>query len=335
MLTIQEIESACNSAQLEKQPRNDAEPLAFPFQETYFPLGFPATVRTNSELVLEQYRQLWGRFTQLRATDPIIVDAQLVPSQSRECPPEPSYRVMMSSMIAVADKDNWSIVDLDRLQVAITISEAALAHPLYVQYFLLGMPGCCISTALATPVHAGCVALEGRGVLLCGDSGAGKSSLSYACARNGWTYVSDDGSYLLNGGVERFVTGDCYKVRFRPTAAALFPELDGLALTPRATGKPSIELATAAQPAIACTQTTRVDHIVFLNRRVGGAQELLPYHKDVARQYMRQSLFGSAASKATQYAAIDSLLTTGVYELRYNNLNWAVDRLRMLVEQGR
>jgi hypothetical protein len=335
MLTIEEIESACSSTRLVKLPRNFVEPPDFPFEETYFPYGFPVTVRTNSELVLEQYRQLWGRFTLLRDTDPINVDVQLVPSESRECPPEPTYRMMMSLLTAVADRDNYSVVDLDRCQVTITISEAALAHPLYLQYFLLGSPVCIVSTALATPVHAGCVALEGRGALLCGDSGAGKSSLSYACASNGWTYVSDDGSFLLNGGTERMVTGDCYKVRFRPSAAALFPELEGLQLTPRAAGKPSIEVPTASMPGIECSQTTRVEYIVFLNRRAGGAQELVPYQKDVARQFMRQQLFGSAASKATQYAAIERLLTTNIYELRYNSMSWAVDRLRMLVEEGR
>lgn len=335
MLTIEEIETACSSARPVKLPKNFVEPPDFPFEKTYFPFGFPATVRTNSELVLQQYDQLYGRFTMLRSTEPIAVDVQLVPSATRECPPEPSYRMMMGAHITVADKDNYSVVDLDRCQVMITISEAALAHPLYAQYFLLGMPAVCVSTSMATPVHAGCVAFEGRGVLLCGDSGAGKSSLSYACASNGCTYVTDDASFLLNGGTERMISGDCYKVRFRPTAASLFPELEGLDLTPRAAGKPSIEMETASMPGIECTQLTRADYIVFLNRRTGGTQELLPYNKDVARQFMRQTIWGPATTKSLQYAAVERLLTVDIYELRYNNMNWAVDRLRMLVEDGR
>jgi hypothetical protein len=241
---------------------------------------------------------------------------------------------MMPLIMAVADSNNYGIVDLDRCYTKIVVSRAALQHRLYAQYFLLGTPACCIATTHATPIHAGCVALGGRGVLLCGDSGAGKSTLSYACARQGWTYVSDDASFLLNGGTERMITGDCSKVRFRPTAAELFPEIDGMEITPRAAGKPSIELQMDITPHIARAQTAHVDFMVFLNRRAGGPPQLVPYSKDVARQFMRQVLYGSSITRAAQYAAIERVLTMPVFELRYKCIDWAVNRLRMLVENG-
>ena len=128
--------------------------------------------------------------------------------------------------------------------------------------------------------------------MLLGDSGAGKSSLSYACARAGWTYIADDASFLLNGGGERIIVGNCHQVRFRPTAAELFPEIEELAITPRAAGKPSIEMPMASMPHIVCAPTTHVDFLVFLNRRMGGPPELRSYRKDVAQSFMRQALFG-------------------------------------------
>jgi hypothetical protein len=334
MLTIEELESACASSQPVKLPKHGMESPDLQFEETLYPYGFPAVVRSNSDAVLEQFRELWGHFEKQHNAEPLRVDAQLAEGESMECPPEPSYRLMMPLFMAVADSNNYSVVDLDRCYTNIVVSRAALRHRLYAQYFLLGTPGCCIATTHTTPIHAGCVALGGRGVLLCGDSGAGKSTLSYACARQGWTYVSDDGSYLLNGGTERMVTGDCYKVRFRPTAAELFPEIESLEITPRAAGKPSIEMQTDTMPYIARTQTTHVDFIVFLNRRAGDPQRLVPYRKDVARQFMRQVIYGSAITRAAQYAAIERLLTMEVFELRYRCMDWAVNRLRMLVEKG-
>jgi hypothetical protein len=76
-----------------------------------------------------------------------------------------------------------------------------------------------------------------------------------------------------------------------------------------------------------------VDFIVFLNRRAG-TEQLVPYSKDVARQFMRQVLFGPVDSLALQYGAIERLLTAPVFELRYTGVHWAIDRLRTLVQEG-
>jgi hypothetical protein len=123
-------------------------------------------------------------------------------------------------------------------------------------------------------------------------------------------------------------------VRFRPSAAAIFPEIDGLEITPRAAGKPSIELATAQIPWMRCAQTAQVDFVVFLNRRAEGPPELVPYGKDVARSAMRQVLYGSVESLRAQYFALERLLTAEVFELRYRDLDWAVDRLETLTAKG-
>ncbi len=335
MLSIEDLEAACTTSQRVEPQRHNMEPPELSYQTTFYPFGFPAEVTTNSENVLKQYEELWGNFTKQHDTEPLRVDVQVVDTHTTECPPEPTYRYMQPFMVCVADANNYSMVDLESCQTRIVISRAALRNRLYAQYFILGTVGCCISARYTTPVHAGCVALDGRGVLLCGDSGAGKSTLSYACARAGWTYLTDDGSYLLNGGTKRLVTGDCHKVRFRPSAAQLFPEVEGLEITPRAAGKPSIEMPTARVASIATAQTARVDFIVFLNRRASSPPQLVPYRRDVARHFMRQSLYGPPQLLATQYRAIERLLTAQVFELRYTDLNWAIDRLRVLVQEDR
>jgi hypothetical protein len=83
-----------------------------------------------------------------------------------------------------------------------------------------------------------------------------------------------------------------------------------------------------------CASTTQVDFIVFLNRRVTGPPELVPYRKDVARYFMRQVLWGSEESRAVQYEAIERLLKAEIFELRYRDLDWAVRRLETLIREG-
>jgi hypothetical protein len=50
---------------------------------------------------------------------------------------------------------------------------------------------------------------------------------------------------------------------------------------------------------------------------------------------MRQALWGSAMTRAAQYAALENLLKTEIFELRYTSIDWATHRLRALVERGR
>ena len=335
MLTIPEIAEACDAGDELDFSRHAIEPADLHLAATYYPFGFPAEVRTNCAEVLEVMTGLWGRFEQRYDTTPIRSEVYVVDGVSRECPPEPVYRLIRPLLLAVADGDNYSIVDLERDRTQITISRAALSHRLYAEYFLLSSPVALVATRRATPIHAACVERNGRGVLLCGDSGMGKSTLSYACARAGWTYISDDATFLLQDRDDRMVTGDCHRVRFRPTAAELFPEIRGRDITPRAAGKPSIELPTSSLPNITPSQTTRIDYIVFLNRFSSAEPELKPYRKDVARHFMRQSIFGVEETMTVQYRDIERLLEAEIFELHYSGLEWALGRLQQLVEEGK
>ena len=335
MMTIQEIEAACEAMQPLDFSRHEIDAPALSLQKMFYPLGFPAEVRTNCTGVLEIMEELWGKFEKQHDTEPILADVHVVESSSKECPPAPVYRFIAPLLLGVADGDNYCISDLQRSKSQITISRAALQSKLYAGYFLLGSPVTHVATRFTTPVHAGCVALDGRGVLLCGDSGAGKSTLSYACARAGWTYVADDGSFVINDREDRMVTGDCHHVRFRPTTVELFPELEGLEVTPRAAGKPSIELPTAPMPHMSCTQNAQVDYIVFINRHSGGEQELRPYRKDVSRYAMRQTFYGLPEMRKKHDQTIERLLEAEVFELRYTDLDWGIDRLQRLVREGK
>src|SRR5260370_42173942 len=63
--------------------------------------------------------------------------------------------------------------------------------------FLEGMANSLLCEHHLAAVHSAAVAYRGRALLLCGDSGAGNSFLPYAYARRGWTYTSEDGSFLV------------------------------------------------------------------------------------------------------------------------------------------
>jgi hypothetical protein len=334
-MTVPEIESACDASKPLDITGHEIEGSELSYLGMFYPYGFPTQIRTNASELLARFGEMWDAFEQRFDTEPIRVDVHVVKTETTECPPGPTYRLMRPLMTAVADGDNYMVADLARSRSQLTISDAAMNHKQYLWYFFLEASACQhIGARFTTPVHGGCVARNGRGVLLLGDSGAGKSTLSYACARAGWTYVTDDGSFLLNGGSKRTIIGNCHQVRFRPTAATLFPELEGFKITPRAKGKPSVEVPTAALPHMTCAQTAQVDFLVFLNRHAAGPPELVPYRKEVARFFMRQTLYGLDEWCDAQYAAIEQLLAAEVFELRYSDLDWAVQRLERLTQEG-
>jgi hypothetical protein len=333
---IQEIDTAQESEVPSESGRHEMEGPELSFHSTFYPFGFPLEVRTNSAEMLVLMEQTWGVFEKRFDYEPLRTDIRVLETDATECPPTPIYRLMQPMLTAVADKDNHLLADLSTGRTYVTLSSTALRFKPYLRFFFLELTaGNHIGTRYATPIHGGCVSLHGCGVLLCGESGAGKSSLSYACARSGWRYVTDDCSLLLNCGERNMVTGNCHKVRFRPTAAELFPEVAEIDLTPRAGGKPSIELPTGPMHHIIQSQMEEVKFVVFLNRRSRHEPGLFPYRKEVARQFMRRVLYGTPETLAAQHQAIERLLKVNVLELRYADLDWAIDRLRVLVEEGR
>lgn len=333
LLTTEQVKNAW----INREPIMFGDPVLahvnFPYQREFYPLGFPVTVATNSDAVLVAAEQSWGRFTRTFHTESIRIEIGVTGRDISECPATPVCRMRDHLVTNIADGENFAICDLQQRSALIWVTEAALQFQSYFRYFFLESAAMCILSGVeATAIHAACVTLNDRGVLLCGDSGAGKSTLSYACARTGWTYITDDASYLVRGFDWR-VAGNCHQIRFRPSAEELFPELSGLEIVRRAgVGKPSVELTPDAN--IQRANTACVKHIVFLKRGVQ-KQELVDFPRQVAHLIMEQSAFSMPFDVDRKLTAIDQLLTQEVYELRYNDLDWAITRLTQLVQEGR
>lgn len=310
--------------------------LELPFKETLYPLGFPVEIETNSEEVLIAMTESWHGFMKLFDTPPFRMRVCVREGNSSECPPSPVCRVQQHIVSSVADSDNFSITDCAQGFSAIWLTKAATSYPDYCRYFLLDSAVLCmICTSYTTPIHAACVDLEGCGVLLCGDSGAGKSTLAYACAQAGWTYITDDASFLINSRQDRLVVGNSNQARFRPGSQQFFKELSGKPITKRGEiGKPTIELPISSVRNITTSYVSRVNHIVFLNRREVKHQELIPFPVKVARYFMLQRLYGLPETLKVQEAMIDRVLDAGALELRYTSLDWAIERLGRLAVEG-
>jgi hypothetical protein len=306
-----------------------------PFSATYFPLGFPLEIRTNTREVLAAAEESWGTFEQRVEMPPIRMQVGMRDGPSL-CPGVMVPRGHRHLLTGIADADNFFVIDLKKDLSFAWISPGAVAHRRYLRYCVL--ESCMLShiaNRYAAPVHAACVSRDGRGVLLCGESGMGKSSLAFGCARAGWTYTSDDATYLVYGRSDRQVLGRCNSIRLRPSAADLFSEVKGRPLTPRMQGKPSIEIETRELPGFQTSVETRADFMVFLNRKKDAPQELVPFPQEAAQRYLRENLNWDEGIRGAQLACVQRMDSAQAYELRYHDLDWAIGRLEHMVRENR
>ena len=85
-------------------------------------------------------------------------------------------------------------------------------------------------------VHAACVAVDGRGLLLPGTSGSGKSTLSIALARAGFGFLGDDIVFLASEAAGLSVLAFPDEIDVTDQTAGFFPELRPLLERPPTPG---------------------------------------------------------------------------------------------------
>jgi len=87
------------------------------------------------------------------------------------------------------------------------------------------------------PLHAGCVARDGRGVLLAGTSGAGKSTLTAALVADGWDFLTDDMVFVTRQAGEMWACGFSDEIDCSDDTAAMFAQLRYLVGEPTLAGR--------------------------------------------------------------------------------------------------
>src|SRR5271170_3821768 len=302
--------------------------MELPLRRTFYPLGFAVEVLTNHPEVLEAAAESFGNRHLRHGSTALQIRVGVSETGCTGWPPEPIRREYNHLYLMVADTENQALLDLRAGANFVWLNECALKSRLYLRYnFVEKVVYLLLGASVVTDLHAGCVSKNGKGILLCGDSGAGKSTLSYACARAGWTYTSDDTSYLINGSPLPRVIGHAHRVRFRPAAKTLFPELEHREVTPRMEGKASIEVPVWELPRIDTATEATVCSIVYLNRYAEAKGKLSPLPHGSATERMCKELYSAGEIRARHEKVLERLADIPTFELRYCSLDQAIQQL--------
>ncbi len=308
------------------------------FRHVLFPFGFPAQIKSNDATVIRAAEQSWATFRHRFRETPIEIRFLVSDFISRRVPCCPVFRAQANLLMLVADAHNFACCDLASGFGFACLTKTAVLNKDYVRYhFLEAMAYTLLDAKHLVAVHAACLIRSGHGVLFVGDSGAGKSSIAYGCARRGWTYVSDDASSLLRRRTGRVVVGNPQTFRFRPSAPVLFPELRGRIKLRN--GKPTIEIRTESLPHIKTADECTVDYVVFLNREQqhGGAARLdrLPREESLRRLFQQNVWPAELSIYEERLETIERLLGAELLELTYTELDPAIDLLEGILGPGK
>ncbi|MBZ5593833.1 MAG: aldolase [Acidobacteriia bacterium] len=302
-----------------------------PHRAEFYPLGFSVQISTNSPAVLRAAQASWGEWT--RGFDVPPLDMRVLVHLDGPVPATaPVYRAQRHLFNIIADNANFGICDLKSGYCFSCVTPAVAEDSYFRNHLLETMAYLTIDHLYITILHAGCVARNGHGVLLCGDAGAGKSCLSYACMKRGWSLLSDDFSALVRGRHDRMIIGKPEHVRFRPEAMRLFPELTDLPHKVLENGKQMFDFQTGALPQARTARCCQAETILFLDRRESGDAELIPMDPQEAlariefdRAYWDPPVFEEHREN------IQGLLSRGVHYLRYSDFDGAIHILESLV----
>jgi len=289
----------------------------------FHPLGYPLVIESDAAAPLQMAAESWGWRQPLFDAPPIRLTIHVQHGGLPEAAPR--YQAFAGGFSLVCDPVTRGEFSIRAHAACLHISSAVLERPEWFRHQLLE---CLVLTALDTVyfvgLHAACmVPPAGGAILLCGASGSGKSTLAYACARAGWTFVSDDSH--LAPGPENIVTGSSDRIRLRDPARKLFPELLRKPAVTAPNGKKCIEVEPATSLCVSDSASAR--HCVFLSRRPGPAV-LSTYPEKCAVQYFMH--YNTRHDRSGAVERLREFVRGGAWLLEYEHLEDAIPTLERL-----
>lgn len=97
----------------------------------------------------------------------------------------------------------------------VSVSAEMLRFPYHVRYELIEFAVFTLASRAQrlVPLHAACVGLEGRGILLMGPSGSGKSTVALQCLLEGFDFLSEDSVFVAPNSMRATGTANFLHVR--------------------------------------------------------------------------------------------------------------------------
>jgi hypothetical protein len=310
-------------------------------------LGGDFTVRSSNRALLGLAVDAFGGIPKQRLkrrpprfTVQLVLNDHQKTWTSGEAPPPPVFSSGAELLCTTIDAGNFAVVDVTKSRALICVSKAMLQQPYYARHELVELAFLTLASRAQAlvPLHAACVGAKGKGVLLMGASGTGKSTLSLHALAGGMRLLSEDSAFVASESLR--VTGVPNYLHLAPNALGF---LQPGALRRAIERSPVIQRRSGARKFEADLRKLRVEiartplqlvATVFLSRRTASrapALEALERDAFVSRLRREQPY---AVRRSSDWAGFERRVATlPSYELRRTeHPDIAVRQLRGLLE---
>jgi len=168
-------------------------------------LGGDFAVRSSNRALLELALDAFGGMPRQRLerrpprlTVQLVLNYQQKTWARGEAPPPPVFSSGAELLCATIDAGNFAVVDVAMSRALISVSRAMLDQAYYPRHELVELAFLTLAARAQAlvPLHAACVGVNGKGVLLMGASGTGKSTLSLHALADGMQLLSEDSAFV-------------------------------------------------------------------------------------------------------------------------------------------
>jgi hypothetical protein len=152
------------------------------------------------------------------------------PPARRRAQAEPPRIEMISGaglLCGTTSSSDFAVLSSDHRSALVVVSRDMRRFPYHTRYELIEFAVFTLAARAQglMPLHGACVGRDGRGLLLFGDSGAGKSTASLHCLLRGMDFLAEDSIFvapdtMLATGIANFLHVRCDSLHSLPASSA-------------------------------------------------------------------------------------------------------------------
>jgi hypothetical protein len=191
-------------------------------------------------------------------------------AQPRGAPPRIEMLSGAQLLCGTTSSTDFAVMSADQRSGLVVVSPDMLRFPYIVRYELIEFAVFTLAARVQglMPLHAACVGQGGRGLLLIGDSGAGKSTASLHWLLRGLEFLAEDSvlvvpDSLLATGVANFLHVRCDSLHSLPHSSAAM--IRQSPVIRRRSGVEKFEVDLRRTDFRLAARPLRVTHVVFMS----------------------------------------------------------------------